>query len=106
MKTKHKILVDSGKFEIPQDNKTYIYNFHRYLCWASIIYNWLTRRQENAIDSIMFRIYKKSGTFEDVEVWMLNRRRKKSFGIYVNSKKIEDDGSSISWDSIITGKIK
>ena len=103
MKTKHKILVDSEKFEI--DNP--VYPNLRYLCWASIIYNWLTVRQENAIDAIMFSIYnKKSGTFEDVEAWMLNMRRRKCFGIYVNSEKIEDDGSSISCASIITGKIR
>lgn len=101
MKLKHKILVDSGKFEI----KNPAYSKHRYLCWASIIYNWLTGRQENFIDAIMFRIYKKSGTFEDVEIWMSTWRRK-CFGIYVNSKKIKDDGFSTSRDSIITGEIK
>ena len=100
MKTKHKILVDSGKFEIIEKSA---YSNLRYLCWASIIYNWFGR-QENHIDSIMFRIYKKNGTFEDVDVWM--RRMRKRFGICVKSRKIKNDGSSISWDSIITGKIK
>ena len=75
MKTKHKILVDSEKFEIENS----AYPKLRYLCWASIIYNWLTVRQENAIDDIMFRIYKKSGTFEDVEAWMINRHRRKCY---------------------------
>lgn len=103
MKTKHKILVDSEKFEI--DNPIYS-NKLRYLCWASIIYNWLTVRQENAIDDIMFRIYKKNGTFEDVEAWMINRHRRKCFGICVSSEKIEDDRSSTSCASIISGKIK
>jgi hypothetical protein len=104
MKIKHKILVDSGKFEIIEKSA---YSNLRYLCWASIIYNWLTVRQENAIDAIMFSIYnKKSGTFEDVEAWMLNMRRRKCFGICVNSKKIENDGSSTSSASIITGKIR
>ena len=102
MKLKHKILVDSGKFEIIEKSA---YSNLRYLCWASIIYNWLTGRQENLTNPIMFRIYKKNGTFEDVDVWMRWRRRKR-FGICVNSKKIENDGSSTSCASIITGKIR
>lgn len=103
MKIKHKILVDSGKFEIENP----AYSSLRYLCWASIIYNWLIVKQENLIHEIMFRIYKKNRTFEDVEAWMINSRRRKRFGIYLNGKKIEDDGSLTSYSyDIITGEIK
>ena len=104
MKTKHKILVDSEKFE---REKNSIYPDLRYLRWASIIYNWLTVRQENLIHDIMFRIYKKDRTLEDVEIWMINSRRRKCFGIYLNGNKIEDDGSLTSYSyDIITGVIK
>jgi hypothetical protein len=80
MKLKHKKLVDDGLFVIPP-SKEKIYRYtQKFLCWISVIYNWLIIQNpdrfymhgefklyttdESATEDIMFSIDTKQGTFE------------------------------------------